>query len=68
VEPPDEIERLLTEIRDIQREHLEEYKRVTDRVMKLQADALARQRVAMGILAGFLLLLVLWLTLASLRG
>jgi hypothetical protein len=68
LEPSHEIERSLTEIRDLQREHLEEYKRVTDQALKLQADAVARQRVGKGILAGLLLLLVLWLTLAAFRG
>lgn len=35
--------RLLQEIRDIQREHLTEYQRVTQRSLELQQRAVARQ-------------------------
>ena len=40
---PDEIERLLTEIRDTQREHLGEYRRIAARAVELQERAVARQ-------------------------
>jgi CHASE3 domain sensor protein len=39
----DEIGRLLQEIRDIQREHLGEYRRVTERSLELQQRAVTRQ-------------------------
>ena len=38
-----EIRQLLTEIRDTQREHLGEYRRVTERLLELQQRAVARQ-------------------------
>jgi len=39
----DEIRQLLQEIRDTQREHLAEYRRVTERSLELQQRAVARQ-------------------------
>jgi CHASE3 domain sensor protein len=39
----DEIGRLLQEIRDTQREHLAEYRRVTERSLELQQRAVNRQ-------------------------
>ena len=39
----DEIRQLLREIRDAQREHLAEYRRVTERSLELQQRAVARQ-------------------------
>lgn len=39
----DEIRQLLKEIRDTQREHLAEYRRVTERSLDLQQRAVARQ-------------------------
>jgi len=39
----DEIRQLLKEIRDAQREHLAEYRRVTERSLELQQRAVARQ-------------------------
>jgi CHASE3 domain sensor protein len=39
----DEIRQLLKEIRDTQREHLVEYRRVTERSLDLQQRAVARQ-------------------------
>jgi CHASE3 domain sensor protein len=39
----DEIRQLLNEIRDTQREHLAEYRRVTERSLELQQRAVARQ-------------------------
>jgi hypothetical protein len=38
-----ELRQLLTEIRDTQREHLAEYRRVTERSLELQRRAVARQ-------------------------
>lgn len=40
---PDEISELLREIRDIHTEHLNEYKRVTQRSLELQERAVERQ-------------------------
>ena len=39
----DQIGRLLKEIRDTQREHLAEYRRVTERSLELQERSVARQ-------------------------
>lgn len=39
----DEIVKLLTEIRDAERDHLLEYQRVTARSLELQQDAVDRQ-------------------------
>jgi len=39
----DEIRQLLKEIRDTQREHLAEYRRVTERSLELQQRAVVRQ-------------------------
>src|SRR5262245_386099 len=65
----DEICRLLKEIRDTQREHLAEYRRVTERSLELQERAVARQAqmayvyrrvliVGGGLVAALLVLLV----------
>lgn len=43
MEGGEEVRRLLQEIRDAQREHLAEYRRVTDRSLEIQERALARQ-------------------------
>jgi hypothetical protein len=43
MQPSDEIRQLLIEIRDAQREHLAEYKRVTQRTLELQEEAVSRQ-------------------------
>jgi hypothetical protein len=51
LEPPDEIERLLTEIRDIQREHLEEYRRATAQFAEIQSSAIEVQKQALKIRA-----------------
>ncbi len=40
---PDEIKELLAELRDVQREHLEEYRKVTRQSLELQQQAVARQ-------------------------
>lgn len=42
MEDGDEIRKLLTEIRDTQREHLAEYRKVAERSVELQQAALAR--------------------------
>ena len=43
----DDIKQLLTEIRDVQRDHLDEYKRVTERMLEIQGEAV-RQQIAIG--------------------
>jgi hypothetical protein len=43
MEPGDEIRSLLVDIRDAQREHLAEYRRVTQLSLELQQQAVARQ-------------------------
>ena len=75
MEPDDETRKLLEEIRDAQREHLAEYRRVTQLSLELQQRAVARQEqvsqiykrivllggVLMAMLLGLLLyLLVRW--------
>ena len=67
----EEIANLLTEIRDTQREHLAEYKRVTGRSLELQEKAVARQeqmarvyrRVAVIVLLviAFIIILIIYL-------
>jgi CHASE3 domain sensor protein len=39
----EEVKALLTEIRDVQREHLIEYRKVTKRSLELQQQAVTRQ-------------------------
>ena len=48
--------RLLEEIRDAQREHLAEYRRVTERSLELQQRAMARQEQLGGLYRRMLLL------------
>ena len=43
MESGEEVRRLLQEIRDIDREHLDEYRRVTTKSLELQQRAVARQ-------------------------
>ena len=43
MESGEEIRRLLEEIRDVEREHLAEYKRVTERSLELQLVVVSRQ-------------------------
>ncbi len=43
MDSPDDVKQLLREIRDAQRESLEEYRRVTSRSLELQEQAVARQ-------------------------
>ena len=66
-----DVQGLLREIRDLQRESLDEYRRVTGRSLALQEQAVARQEqvsslyrrvvVAGGLVVGALLLLLLYL-------
>ncbi len=46
MEPDDQILKLLQEIRDTEREHLAEYKRVTQQLLEIQQRAAARQEHA----------------------
>ncbi|MGH8221819.1 MAG: hypothetical protein ACREQZ_02485 [Woeseiaceae bacterium] len=69
----DEIKRLLAEIRDAQREHLAEYRRMAERSVALQERAVARQEQVSRIykaalLVGGFLVLSLLLVLADLIG
>jgi type IV secretory pathway TrbD component len=41
--------RLLTEIRDLEREHLAEYRKVSEEALKIQRNALARQELIAGV-------------------
>ena len=43
MEPDDDTHKLLQDIRDTQREHLAEYRRVTQQSLELQQRAVARQ-------------------------
>jgi len=43
METGDEVKQLLAEIRDLQREHVDEYKRVAHRVLELQHEGAGRQ-------------------------
>jgi predicted RND superfamily exporter protein len=45
MESGEEVQRLLTEIRDLEREHLAEYRRVSGEVLDLQRVAVARQEL-----------------------
>lgn len=69
----DDIKRLLTEIRDAQREHLAEYRRVAERAVALQEQAVARQEQVSRIykrvlVVSGLLVLALLLLLGDLLG
>lgn len=76
MEQDDRIATILKEILDVQRTHLEEYRRVTSESLKVQREAFESQsshmmmyrRVALlgGILIAALLALILWLTLSVL--
>ena len=71
MEQGEDVRRILTEIRDLEREHLAEYRRVSEEVLNLQRDAVARQaligsvyrRVVVmgGLLAMALLVLLVYL-------
>lgn len=71
MEPDDVTHKLLEEIRDAQREHLAEYRRVTQQSLELQQRAVARQEqvsqlykrvvVLGGVLVAALLSLLLYL-------
>lgn len=43
MESDEEVRTLLTEIRDTQREHLAEYRRIAERALAVQEQAVARQ-------------------------
>ena len=45
MESGEEVQRLLTEIRDLEREHLSEYRRISGEVLALQKGAVARQEL-----------------------
>ena len=45
MEGGEEVRRLLTEIRDLQREHLAEYRKVSAEILELQKGAVGRQEV-----------------------
>jgi len=45
MEPDDRSQKLLEEIRDLQREHLAEYRRVTQQSLELQQRAVERQQL-----------------------
>ncbi|HZE71977.1 MAG TPA: hypothetical protein VE135_20900 [Pyrinomonadaceae bacterium] len=68
-----EIKQLLTEIRDLQRESLGEYKKVTQRSLELQQQAVTRQE-QLGrlyrrvVLAGSLLIMAIVILLVYLLG
>lgn len=69
----DDIKRLLTEIRDAQREHLAEYRRVAEHSVALQERAVARQEQVSRIykrvlVVSGLLVLALLLLLGDLLG
>ena len=49
METGDDVRRLLEEIRDVQREHLAEYKRVTQQFLELQQRAVGRQEQLSGV-------------------
>jgi len=49
MEPDNRTQELLKEIRDAQREHLDEYRRVTRESLELQRAAVKRQEQATGI-------------------
>ena len=71
MENADEIRKLLQEIRDVEREHLAEYRRVTTLSLELQQRAVARQEqfgrisrlifLVGGLLAAVLLALLVYL-------
>ena len=74
----EEIKKLLVELRDVQREHLAEYRRVTERSLALQQQAVTRQeqlgtlyrRVVLGgalLIAGIILLIIYLLGLLGSR-
>jgi len=49
MEGGEEIRRLLTEIRDLEREHLAEYRKVSAEILNLQKSAVERQAVFGGL-------------------
>jgi hypothetical protein len=70
----DEIKDLLAEIRDIQREHLEHYRLVSERnqeitrnSLKLQAEAVGKQKIALYIFAGLIAAATLFMYMSTMR-
>lgn len=71
MEVVDQTHKLLEEIRDVQREHLAEYRRVTRQLLELQERGVARQQQAAiiykrivsigGVLVAVLLMLLMYL-------
>ena len=67
----EEIKRLLTEILDVERDHLREYQRVTTRSLELQQEAVDRQARVIALyrralmfsfcLVAFILILIVYL-------
>ena len=67
-----EIKELLIELRDVQREHLAEYRKVTQRSLELQQQAVARQEqlgnlyrrvvVACALLVMLIVVIIIYLT------
>jgi len=45
METGEDVRGLLTEIRDLEREHLKEYKRVSEEILSLQKSAVSRQEL-----------------------
>jgi len=45
----DDDRKILTEIRDLQREHLAEYRKVSEEALQIQRNALARQELIAGV-------------------
>lgn len=49
MEDAEETRKLLAEIRDLEREHLAEYRRVSEEALNLQRNAVARQELVAGV-------------------
>jgi type IV secretory pathway TrbD component len=49
MEEGEDVRRILTEIRDVEREHLAEYRRVSEEALNLQRNAVARQELIAGV-------------------
>jgi len=49
MEQGEDVRRILTEIRDVEREHLAEYRRVSEEALNLQRNAVARQELIAGV-------------------
>lgn len=64
---PDELEKLLTEIRDLQKDHLAEYRRVTEQMKAVQALAVKRQLRSLQFGVGALVLVLIGVAIMILR-